>query len=175
MLNLYKQFCDFHIFKKFKYLLGDWWNIDILVVVKEGKKVFYETSKPVNNPVVKVLLKSDVFKNYFLNSLNSVINKPFSEVQELHLVPWKQTGLDLFIVPVNFKLKHSSHSSNAFLIATGFFPKKEKELRQALSYLSLSDQAVQQIIKPLKALNPADEVYIQKMLKILAGRVFSSF
>ena len=175
MLDLYKQFRDFHVFKKFKYLLGDWWNIDILIVVQDGKKLFYENNKPFNNPIVKVLLQSSVFKSYFFSSLRPVINKTFSNIQNPQLLPWKQTGLDLFVAPVGFKLAHPSQSSKAFLIAVGFSPKREKELKQALSYLSLSNKAIEQKIKSLKALSSTDEVYIQKMLKILTDELFLIF
>ena len=172
MLNFYKQFRDFHIFKKFKQLLGDWWNIDILIVVKKDKKLFYENSKPINNPVVKMLLDSNIFKPYFLSSLQPVISKGFGSKPSPQLIPWKQTGLDLIVVPLDFK---SQDTSQAFLVATGFFPKKKSELVQALSYLSLSNKAIEQKISALRKLSQADEVYIQKILKVLTEEFFLIF
>lgn len=169
MLDIYNQFRDFHVFKRFKYLLGDWWNIDVLVVARSGKKFFYDSVNHLNNPVVKSLLESSLFKNYFLGSINTAINKRANSSQTLKQLAWKQTGLNLFIVP--FILKNTP--LEACLVATGFAPKKGEALYQSLSYLGLSKKAIEQKMKSLKKLSPADEVYIQKMLKILAEEFFN--
>lgn len=167
MLGFYKQCRDIPAFKRFKELLADWWNLDILIAAKEGPKFFCENSRSVHNPVVKLFLESDVFKNYFFSSLKSVAKPSIKAAQSPRLLVWKQTGLDLFAVPLNFKLKAGS-SAQFFLVAVGFFPKRNKEFRQALSYLSLSEKAVEQKIQSLKKLSVADEIYVQKMLQILA-------
>ena len=167
-MKFYKQFREISAFKKFKDLLADWWNLDVLIVVKKGSKLFCDNSKSVNNTVIRLFLESNVFKNYFFSSLKPVINSTVKDAQIPKLLAWKQTGLDLFVAPLNFKPQRSSNSPQAFLIAGGFFPKREKEFKQALSYLSLSNKAIAQKINSLKKLSPTDEVYIQKMLKILA-------
>ena len=169
MLDIYNQFRDFHIFKRFKYLLGDWWNMDILVVVKKGERFFYDNTKQLNNPIVKDLLESPLFKNYFLSSINSLINLKIDSSSELKKITWKQTGLDLFVVPLILK----NTPLEAFLVATGFAFQKKEELYQALSYLGLSQKAIEQKTKNLKKLSPSDKVYIQKMLKILAEEFFT--
>lgn len=169
MLNIYNQFRDFHVFKRFKYLLGDWWSIDILVVVKIGENFFYDDVKQLNNPIVKSLLSASLFKNYFLKPLNKMMKAPVRPGSNLTLVPWKQTGLDLFVTPLVLK----DAPLEAFLVATGFAPKKEKELYQSLLYLGLSKKAVEQKVNNLKKLSETDEVYIQKMLRILAEEFFT--
>jgi len=168
VLDTYSQFRNFHVFKRFKYLLSDWWNIDILVLVKNENKFFYDSLDHIYNPVVKRLLESSLFKNHFLSSLNSVIGIRYLNPNP-KLVSWKQTGLDLFVVPLNLK----EHKSRAFLVATGFSPKKEKELKSALLYLGLSDSAVEKSLQNLKHFSSADEVYVQRMLRILSEEFFT--
>ena len=171
MLN---EIRDFHLFKRFKYLLADWWNIDTLIVVKKGTKLFYESSNELKNPIVKSLLQSSVFKNYFLSSLSPLINKSSKGLEPPKLLPWKQTGLDLFVIPLILDRKRFPNTF-AFLIATGFAPKKKKELNQSLSYLGLSAKAIEQKKQFLRKLSSTDEIYIQKMLKILTEEFSISF
>ena len=97
MLDIYNRFRDFHIFKKFKYLLGDWWNIDIFIVVKKEKKFFYDNVHQFNNPIVKSLFGSPVFRRYFFSSLNTAINKNSLSDGLPKMLPWKQTGLNLLL------------------------------------------------------------------------------
>ena len=175
MLELYKQFRDFPVFKRFKNLLEDWWNLDVLIVAQKGQKLFCENSNSVKNPVVRILLQSNGFKNYFFSSLNPALNQKAKVAKNTQLLTWKQTGLDLFVAPLNFKLENASGFSKAFLVAVGFFPKREKEFKQALSYLSLSNKAIAQKLESLKKLNATDEIYVQKMLKILAEEFFLAF
>ena len=175
MLGLYKQFRDFSVFKKFKELLANWWGLDLLIVVKEGSKLFCENSNSVHNPIVKLFLKSDVFKNYFFSSLKPIIDSSSHSVVNPKFLEWKQTGLDLFVAPLSFNIKSKSDFSQAFLVTVGFFPKREKELKQALSYLSLSKKAIEQKLNSLRKLSSTDEVYIQKMLKILAEDFLNIF
>ena len=169
MLKTYRQFRDFQIFKRFKNLLGDWWNLDVLVVIKEKDKFFYDSLDLLNNSVVKTLLKSQIFKNYFLSSINNSISKQTPLYPETKRLPWKQTGLNLFIIP----LRLEDQPLEAFLVSTGFAPEKPEKLEQALSYLGLSTKAIEQKRKSLKKLSPADEIYVQKMLKILAEEFFA--
>lgn len=168
MLSIYKQYCDFHIFKKFKYLLGDWWNLDILIIIKNGDQFFYEDINRLNNPVVKSLLSTPLFKNYFLSSLDTVMNKKADSSLSPKLLPWKQTGLNLFVIPLALK----PIPFKASLVAVGFAPKKEEILFQALQYQGLSKKNVEHQINSLKKLSQTDEVYVQKMLKILADEFF---
>ena len=169
MFDIYSQFRDFHVFKRFRYLLGDWWNLDILIVIKDGKKVFYDNVSPLNNSIVKTFLSSPLFKSYFLKSLSLGLNKKTKTGSVPQFLSWKQTGLDLFVVPLELK----SAPPKLFLVATGFASKRTKELSQSLSYLGLSKKAIEQKIKTLKQLSPKDEVYIQKMLKILSEELFT--
>ena len=164
MLDIYNRFRDFHVFKKFKYLLGDWWNIDILIVVKKEKKFFYDNVSPFNNPIVKSLFAASVFRNYFFSSLSAAINKKSLSGGLPKMLPWKQTGLNLLLVPLVVK----NAPMEAFLVATGFAPRKEDRLRQSLLYLGLSRKAIEQKLNDLKKLSGTDEVYIQRMLRILA-------
>ena len=165
MRDIYTQFRDFHIFKKFKHLLRDWWNIDILVVAQEEKKLFYDSLSQLNNPLVRNLLESPPFKKHFLRSIYQGITASSPP----QLLPWRQTGLDLFITPLILK----NSAVQGALVATGFAPKKEKELRQSLLYLGFSKKAVERDMAYLKKLSASDEVYIQKMLKILAEECFA--
>ena len=169
MLDIYNQLRDFHVFKRFKYLFGDWWNMDILVVIKREKSFFYDNINDLNNSIVKSLLGSPLFKNNFLSSINTVIDKKASSSPTSMLLPWKQTGLSLFVAPLVLK----NAPLEAFLVATGFAPGQEEKLRQSLLYLGLSETAIQQKMGHLKKLSQTDEVYIQKMLKILAEEFFS--
>ena len=169
MLDIYSQFRDFHIFKKFKYLLGQWWDIDILVVVKRKDQFFYDSLPQLKNPVVKDLLSSSLFKNYFLKSLQTFLKEKKNPDIVLKKFPWKQTGLNLLVVPLVLKDK----PLEALLVTTGFAPHNEKKLFQALSYLNFSQKAMEQKIKKLKTLSPKDNVYIEKMLEILAEEFFS--
>ena len=166
---------DFHLFKRFKYLLADWWNIDTLIVLKKGDKFYYENTREFKNPVVESLLQSSVFKNYFLSSLNPLISKTSGELGDPKVLPWKQTGLDLFVVPLALQKNQFPDTFKAFLIATGFAPKRKKELNQSLSYLGLSAKAIEQKTELLKELDSTNEIYIQRMLKILAEELFISF
>ncbi len=168
MLDIYNQFRDFHIFKRFKYLLRDWWGIDILVVVKNNKRFFYDNIQQLNNPIVQSLLKSSLFKNHFLGSLNIATSRKTNPRQGAKLLPWKQTGLNLFVVPLLLR----NAPLEAFLVATGFAPQKGERLFQSLLYLGLSKTAIKQKINNLKKLSSTDEVYVQKMLKILAEEFF---
>ena len=168
MLDIYNQFRDFHVFKRFKYLLADWWNIDILIVVKENKKFFYDNTSQLSNPVVKELMGVSLFKNYFLSSINSMIKGNIDVDAGQISRPWKQTGLNLFIAP----LGGEDSPMKAFLVATGFAPQKQEKLYHALSYLGLAQKAIVEKVKNLKKLSATDKVYIQKMLDILAGEFF---
>lgn len=168
-LDIYSQFRDFRIFKRFKYLLGDWWNVDVLVVFKSGKNFYYDSIEQIHNPIVKSLLKSPLFKNHFLGSLQAVINKKANSETLPRRVTWKQTGLDLFVTPLVWR----GAPLNAFIVATGFAPKKEKALHQSLLYLNFSKVAIKQKINNLKTLSQTNEVYIQKMLSILAEEFFA--
>ena len=168
MLNLYDEFRDFHVFKRFKYLLGDWWNMDILIVVRKGSKFFYDNIDELNNPIVKDLLKSQLFRSYFLNTVNSVIDKNTNFQGKLKTLSWKQTGLNLFIVPLFIQDKPLS----AVLVATGFAPKNQSLLEQALSYLDFSEKSIEQKIESLKQISSFDKGYIQKMLEILVEEFF---
>ena len=169
MLDIYNQFRDFHVFKKFKYLFGDWWNMDILVVVKQEKFFFYDNINGLNNSIIKSLLKAPLFKNHFLSSINTVMDKKANPSPSHKLLSWRQTGLNLFVAPLVLE----NAPLEAFLVATGFAPKREEELCQSLLYLGLSKAAIQQKMRHLKKLSQTDEVYIQKMLKILAEEFFS--
>lgn len=168
-MNIYNQFRDFHVFKRFKYLLGDWWNIDILVVVKSKNKFFYDNINQLHNPVVKSLLGSPMFKNYFLSSLELMMKRKTASYFSHQVISWKQTGLNLFVIP----LVVEGSPLEAFVVATGFESKKPKKLAGALSYLGLSSPAVEQKMKTIKSLSPTDEIYIQKMLKILSEEFFA--
>ena len=169
MLDIYSQFRDFHVFKKFKYLLGEWWDIDILVVVKRKDQFFYDSLFQLKNPIVKELLSSSLFKNYFLKSIQIFLEKKPETGLGLKKLLWKQTGLNLFIVPLVLK----NQPVEAALVTTGFAPSNPKELFQALSYLNLSKKAIEQKTKKLKTLSSTDRIYIEKMLQILAEEFFS--
>ena len=169
------EVCNFHLFKKFKVILSDWWNVDILIVVQKDNKFFYEKSKSLSNPVVEFLLQFPVFKNHFFSSISS-IKKTSKESRNLESVVWRQTGLELWILPLFFnKLNLTSHSYKFFLIAAGVAPKKLKKIKQALSYLGLSDKASQGKIQFLKTLSHSEQSYIKEMLKILSEEFFLSF
>lgn len=172
MLDIYNRFRDFHVFKRFKYLIGDWWNIDIFIVVRDRKKFFYDSTHQLNNFLVKNLLESPVFKNYFLKSIHLAMNNKVQSHKDSKYIPWKQTGLDLFIVPFS---SNKNTSLKACLVAAGFSPKKRGPLCQSLSYLGLSKKAIDQKIESLKSLSPEDEIHVQKMLKILVEDFFVLF
>ncbi|MCY4321152.1 MAG: hypothetical protein OXC37_01920, partial [Bdellovibrionaceae bacterium] len=125
MLEFYKNFQNKPVFKRFRQILEDWWNLDIVIVVKKADSFFCESVSSINNPTVKLLFQSDVFKNYFFSSLKSI---KFSEQTNLKSLNWKQTGLDFFAVPLSLKFKKHDKS---FLAVAGFFPKRAKEFKQA--------------------------------------------
>ena len=170
MLDIYSQFRSFHVFRKFKCLLEDWWNMDIPVVVKDGKRFFYDPIDNLNNPVVKVFLSHPVFRNYFLRSVSAVLKREARPAKTgPRLVSWRQSGLSCYVVPLFLK---GSASVRACLCAVGFAPSQPKTLIEALSYSGLSAKAAKQKVASLKSLSSTDEVYIRKMLQILAEEFF---
>jgi len=92
----------FHLFQQFKAVLSDCWNIDLLVVAKKENKFFHERSKKLSNPVVESLFESPVFKNHLFSSINSALKKSPKNSRELEAVIWRQTGLELWVLPLSF-------------------------------------------------------------------------
>jgi len=169
---MFTEIYKFPLFKKFRAILSNYFNIDLLIVVQKDNKFFYEKSKKVANPVVKILLQSSVFRNHFFSSFSN-LKKSLKEFKEIKNTFWKQTGLDLWVIPLSFD-KNSVNSYKFYLVAVGFPPKNKKKLKQAFSYLGLSEKESQKKIQDLNKLNHLNLVYIQEMLKILSEEFFSS-
>ena len=166
----------FHLFQQFKAILSDCWDIDILIVAKKENKYFYEKSKSLSNPAVENLFKSFVFKNHLFSSISSCIKKNDKKSRDLQTVLWKQTGLELWVLPLSFnKFRVSQYSYKFFLVGVGFGPKRKKELQQAFSYLGFSEKESEKNIQLIKKLDSSDQSYLKRMLKILSDEFFVSF
>ena len=170
MYSLYDQFKDFHVFKKFRDLISSWWNIDIFLVEKNQKNLFLPKEINLNNKVVKSLMGSDVFRNYFLQSLKSLEKEQSFKSKEFFSIKWKQVDIDILAIP----LVLGDHLEG-YIVATGFLNSKKllENLKQALSYLNLSEEDIDRHLLELKSLNDSDKVYVEKFLSILAQESFS--
>ena len=166
----------FHLFQQFKSILSDCWNMDILIIAKKDNKFFHEKTKKLSNPVVESLFESPVFKNHLFSSISSCIKNTPKNSRELKTVLWKQTGLELWVLPLSFnKFKVSQYSCQFFLIGVGFGLKRQKELKQALSYIGFSEKESEKKIQQFKKLDSFDQSYLKRMLKVLSDEFFISF
>ena len=159
---------NFSALKNTKELLADWWNIDLLIAVKKEGKLFFEKPKSFSNFVVKELLESSVFKRHFINSLSPAIHQKSKLLESPQKFLWKQTGMELFVLPLSFPKKYPNPYFKVFIIAVGFTPKTKKPLKSALSYLGLPNKTAEQQISALKKISTKDSLHIQKLLKIMA-------
>lgn len=168
--DIYSQFRDFPLFKKFKNLLNDRWGLDILIVIKRKEVFFYDNQKKLHNPIVKHLLSASIFKNYFIKAINDFLkqSQDIKKLKSVKKLTWKQTGLQLFIHPLILE----NEPVQATLVATGVAPQEDQELRQALLYIK-SDQNIQLDQNILQKLSPADSVYLEKILQILSHEFFT--
>ena len=166
----------FHLFQQFKSILADCWNIDIFIAVKKENRFFYEKSKHLSNPIVESLFESPVFKNHLFSSVSSHAKKTSKDESKLETILWKQTGLELWVLPLSFnKIKLGQYSYKFFLVAAGFGPKRKRELNQALSYLGFSEKESEKKIQQLTKLTSFDQSYIKRMLKVLSDEYSISF
>ena len=170
MESLYNQFSRFHVLKKFKELLSEWWNIDLFLIEKGPSGFFYDSETKINNPVVKALLDSKMFQGGFIDAINSINKQPPFQKDQTCMALWKQVHFNVFAVPL---IVGSSHEG--FIVATGFKNDNEGRLEKALQYLQLPPQWITSELKKLKSLNEADLSYIKKLLFILAEECFSLF
>ena len=167
---------NFHLFQQFKSILSECWNIDLLIVAKKENKFFYEKSKNLSNPVLQNLIESSLFKSHFFSSVSSSSKANSKKSRELQSILWKQTGLELWVLPLFFdKLKLSQYPYQFFLVAMGFAPKRKKELQQAFSYLGFSEKESEKKIQLFRKLSSSDQMYLKKMLQVLSDEFFVSF
>ena len=159
---------NFSALKKTKELLANWWNIDLLIAIKKEGRLFYENPKSFNNPIVKELLNSPVFKRHFMNSLSDQIHRKSKTLEASQTVLWKQTGMELLVLPLIFPKQYPAPYFKVFVIAVGKIPKTTKKLKSALSYIGLANKMIEQKIKALKKISSKDFLYIQKLLQIMA-------
>ena len=159
---------NFSALKKIKELLAHWWHIDLLIAVKKEGRLFYENPKSFSNPVVKELLSSPVFKRHFMNSLSDKIHGKAKASENSQTVLWKQTGMELLVLPLSFPKKYPAPYFKVFVIAVGKMPKSVKKLKSALSYIGLAGKNIEQKLKVTKKISSQDFLYIQKMLQLMA-------
>ena len=166
----------FQLFQKFKVILSDYWNIDIFIVAQKDNRFFMERSQNLANPIIESLFKAPIFKNHLFSSISSGVKKKLWKSRELETLHWKQTGLELWVLPIVFnKFKVSPYSYKFYLVAAGLSPKRKKEFQQAFSYLGFSEKEIEKKSQHLKKLSSSDQNYIQRMLKILSDEYFVSF
>ena len=170
MESLYHQFSRFHVLKKFKELLSEWWNIDLFLIEKGPSGFFYNNETKINNSIVKALLDSKMFREGFIDSIHSMKSLPSSQKDHSCMALWKQVHFNVFAVPL---IVNSSHEG--FIVATGFKNDNEARLEKALQYLQFPPDWIEKEVKKLKSLSEDDLSYVKKLLFILAEECFSLF
>ena len=170
MESLYNQFSRFHVLKKFKDLLSEWWNIDLFLIEKGPSGFFYNHETKINNPIVRVLLDSNMFRDGFIDSIKSFKEQLPSQEKRAFMALWKQVHFNVFAVPL---IVDSSHEG--FIVATGFKNDNEARLEKSLQYLQLPPEWIEKELKKLKTLSETDLSYVKKLLLILAEECFSLF
>ena len=170
MDSIYNQFSRFHVLKKFKELLSEWWNIDLFLIEKGPSGFFYNPETKINNAVVRAFLNSKMFQEGFIDSINSLKIQNTFQKNKACMTLWKQTGFPVFAVPL---IVDSFHEG--FITAVGFKKDNEAQVEKTLQYLQYTPQWIESESEKLKALNSADMSYIKKLLFILAEECFSLF
>ena len=170
MTSIYKQFRDFHVLKKFKKLLSQWWNIDLFLIEKSNNGFFYSAETELNNQVLKALLNSKVFREDFVRRINSLQKQSQLISGRAYTILWEKTGFNIFAVPllVNEDLE-------GFVVCLGFKKQNEKRLVELLSYLNFSKEWIENELSRLKTVSPEDWGYIKKFLSLVAEESFLLF
>ena len=142
----------------------------MFLIEKGPSGFFYNKETKINNPVVRALLDSKMFLEGFMDSINSMKQRPLSQKDQDCMALWKQVHFNVFAVPL---IVDSSHEG--FIVATGFKNDNEERLEKALQYLQFPSPWIKSELEKLKSLNEADLSYVKKLLFILAEECFSLF
>ena len=167
--SLYEEFSEFHVFKGFKTLLSEWWQLDIFLIEKNHKGSFYSSNTQINNQITKTLLSSDLFQEDFLNSLN-LLSQQKLEAHKIYTVLWKQVGSEIFAIPILVK-----GSLEGFVVTTGFMPHDRNRLSAVLDYLKKEKEWQETEIARLNKPAQRDLVYLKKLLCILVDESLSLY
>lgn len=170
MPSLYKQFRHFHVLKKFKTLLSQWWNIDLFLIEKSAKGFFYSAETVLNNNILKALLNSQIFREDFVRCVDGLKNHPKLISGKAYTVLWEKSRFNVFAVPLLIQ-----DSVEGFVVCAGFKNQNEKRLTELLSYLNFSDEWIKAEIACLKEVHSNDRGYIKKFLSVLAEESFLLF
>lgn len=170
MPSLYRQFRSFHVLKRFKTLLSQWWNIDLFLIEQSPKGFFYSAETLLNNQVLKALLNSRTFREDFVRRIDSLKNRPNLISGKTYTILWEKTGFNIFAVPLLI-----DSNLEGFVVCTGFKNQNEKRLLEILSYLNFSPEWIEREFSRLKNVNPSDRTYIKEFLSVLAEESFLLF
>ena len=170
MASLYRQFRSFHVLKRFKALLSQWWNIDLFLIEQSGKGFFYSTETVLNNQVLKALLNSRIFREDFVRCINSLKTSVKLVSGKAYTILWEKTRFNIFAIPLLV-----NGSLEGFVVCTGFKNQNEKRLTELLSYLNFSPKWIENELSRLKSVNTTDRTYIKQFLSVLAEESFLLF
>lgn len=170
MTSIYKQFRNFHVLKKFKQLLSQWWNIDLFLIEKSNKGFFYSAETELNNQVLKALLNSKIFREDFVRCINSIKDQSKLVSGKAYTVLWEKTGFNIFAVPLLI-----NEDLEGFVVCVGFKKQNEKRLIELLSYLNFSKEWIESELFRLKTVSSEDRGYIKKFLSLVAEESFLLF
>ena len=170
MPSLYRQFRSFHVLKKFKTLLSQWWNLDLFLIEQSSKGFFYSTETVLNNQILKALLNSHLFREDFVRCVDSLKNSVDLVSGKAYTLLWEKTRFNIFVVPLLV-----NDSLEGFVVCTGFKNQNEKRLTELLSYLNFPQKWIKNELSKLKVINSNDRVYIKKFLSVLAEESFLLF
>ena len=163
-----KQFINLELFKKFKFLVFNWWGMHVFVIDK-NQSVFSPTQKNnVQNKTIKSLIQTSVFEEHFFHSIQEGFKD--SKSKDFVSTLWKQTGLDLWIIPL-----FSDHEKiESYIVATGFLKNNSlKKIEQALSYAGVQNKDIKSHLSELKILPESEYSHVKTFLSILAGESFA--
>ena len=170
MSSLYNQFRSFHVLKRFKNLLSQWWNIDLFLIERSLKGFFYSAEISLNNHILKALLNSKTFREDFVHCIDSLKGHPKLVSGKTYTILWEKTGFNIFVVPLLI-----NENLEGFVVCTGFTNHNEKRLEGLLSYLNFSPEWIETELSQLKNIDPNDRTYIKKFLSVLAEESFLLF
>ena len=169
LFSLYEEFSEFHIFKGFKSLLSEWWQVDIFLIEKNHKEFFYSPNTQIHNQITKTLLGSELFQEDFLNSLK-LLSQQKMTAHKIYTTLWKQVGSEIFAIPIIV-----NDSLEGFVVTTGFMPQDRNRLSAVLDYLKKEKKWQETEIARLKQPTQRDLVYLKKLLCILVDESLSLY
>ncbi|MDE0120076.1 MAG: sigma-54 dependent transcriptional regulator [Bdellovibrionales bacterium] len=115
---------NLHIIRQTKNIIHRWWKVDLLII-DEKNLLNYSAHKEkllFQNPLTKALFQKEALQDSFFKTL-LFIHKQNSQNTGPFLEKWPETGLNLFISPI----QSCSHTTG-FVVAIGFLMEADSEL-----------------------------------------------